>query len=102
MNIRLALRIGLEKFLHLLEGNCGIQEIVSVKKSKQVIEEQQLHILNIKFSVINEAFRPSKWPPLFLSGQWKLTEVAKHVRQPFKFFIIAIDKILPGKFAHCG
>jgi hypothetical protein len=44
MNIRLALRIGLEKFLHLLEGNCGIQEIVSVKKSKQVIEEQQIHI----------------------------------------------------------
>jgi hypothetical protein len=44
MNIRLALRIGLEKLLHLLEGNCGIQEIVSVKKSKQVIEEQQIHI----------------------------------------------------------
>jgi hypothetical protein len=44
MNIRLALRIGLEKFLHLLEGNCGIQGIVSVKKSKQVIEEQQIHI----------------------------------------------------------
>jgi hypothetical protein len=49
MNIRLALRIGLEKFLHLLEGNCGIQEIVSVKKSKQVIEERQIHILNFNF-----------------------------------------------------
>ncbi len=54
MKPRLELKISFKKKPHLLEGNCGIQEIVSVKKSKQVIEEQQLHILNIKFSVIQE------------------------------------------------
>ena len=49
MKPRLELKISFKKKPHLLEGNCGIQEIVSVKKSKQVIEEQQIHILNFNF-----------------------------------------------------
>jgi hypothetical protein len=40
MNIRFGLRVALEKFPHFLEGKCGIQEIVSVKKSKQFVGQQ--------------------------------------------------------------
>ncbi len=69
MDTRLALRIGLEKFPHFLEGNCGIREIVFVKKSKQFLEKQPIHILNIKFCVIQKIFTVALLIALFGKDQ---------------------------------
>ena len=68
----------------LLDPNCEIWEIVSVKYSKQV--EIILEKRNLGRSLV-----------LIIGFSFD-----RHLRQLFEFFIIAVDKILPGKLAHCS
>ena len=67
-----------------LDPNCEIWEIIFVKYSTQV-------------EIILEKRNLGKFLVLIIRFCF-----GRHLRQLFEFFIIAVDKILPGKFAHCS